>query len=570
MADPKRPRKIASTTKVSSRRELVLGLVAPLGVDRDAVEEALRVALCAAEYSLVKIHVSQLLEPFVNSVSERYLERKRDLMDAGDEMRRQFSEFFDKSAPRGDAVALAAITELRERRQEINKSEELSRNPEESEDDFARRLASTPLTSMAFLLNSLKHPDELKLLKRTYGPAFVSIGVHVPPDARRDFLFAQAEVGQDQKAIALATALLRRDQTGEDESGRPVKLGQDVSDAFNETDFILDASRPKAEIVGQLTRLVELVFGNVFLTPAREELGMFLARAAQVRSGSMARQIGASILRDDGSVIAVGTNEVARPISGGQYWFEDDFVYSGRDIAYQSRDTSDEFRQEMVADALQLLDDAGVLSDEYSTRKIDGKTLEGEDVRRMRVERLRTLYINPGAALRRSKLRDNIDHIRAVHAEAAAIIDSARNGVATRSSTMFATTFPCHECARHIVAAGIKEVVYLAPYPKSAVGHLFADSIQVDPKQRDPKKVLFRTLVGVAPSRYLEFFTADRERKDKTGKRDKFDLRTAPPHLPYYTPSAEAAAANNEVLELNQFVEFLKSKSSDRTTGDVK
>jgi cytidine deaminase len=544
--------------------------VAPLGVDRDAVEEALRVALCAAEYSLVKIHVSQLLEPFVNSVSERYLERKRDLMDAGDEMRRQFSEFFDKSAPRGDAVALAAITELRERRQEINKSEELSRNPEESEDDFARRLASTPLTSMAFLLNSLKHPDELKLLKRTYGPAFVSIGVHVPPDARRDFLFAQAEVGQDQKAIALATALLRRDQTGEDESGRPVKLGQDVSDAFNETDFILDASRPKAEIVGQLTRLVELVFGNVFLTPAREELGMFLARAAQVRSGSMARQIGASILRDDGSVIAVGTNEVARPISGGQYWFEDDFVYSGRDIAYQSRDTSDEFRQEMVADALQLLDDVGVLSDEYSTRKIDGKTLEGEDVRRMREERLRTLYINPGAALRRSKLRDNIDHIRAVHAEAAAIIDSARNGVATRSSTMFATTFPCHECARHIVAAGIKEVVYLAPYPKSAVGHLFADSIQVDPKQRDPKKVLFRTLVGVAPSRYLEFFTADRERKDKTGKRDKFDLRTAPPHLPYYTPSAEAAAANNEVLELNQFVEFLKSKSSDRTTGDVK
>lgn len=530
----------------------------------------MRVALCAAEYSLVKIHVSQLLEPFVNSVSERYLERKRDLMDAGDEMRRQFSEFFDKSAPRGDAVALAAITELRERRQEINKSEELSRNPEESEDDFARRLASTPLTSMAFLLNSLKHPDELKLLKRTYGPAFVSIGVHVPPDARRDFLFAQAEVGQDQKAIALATALLRRDQTGEDESGRPVKLGQDVSDAFNETDFILDASRPKAEIVGQLTRLVELVFGNVFLTPAREELGMFLARAAQVRSGSMARQIGASILRDDGSVIAVGTNEVARPISGGQYWFEDDFVYSGRDIAYQSRDTSDEFRQEMVADALQLLDDVGVLSDEYSTRKIDGKTLEGEDVRRMREERLRTLYINPGAALRRSKLRDNIDHIRAVHAEAAAIIDSARNGVATRSSTMFATTFPCHECARHIVAAGIKEVVYLAPYPKSAVGHLFADSIQVDPKQRDPKKVLFRTLVGVAPSRYLEFFTADRERKDKTGKRDKFDLRTAPPHLPYYTPSAEAAAANNEVLELNQFVEFLKSKSSDRTTGDVK
>ncbi|MDN3612645.1 hypothetical protein QWZ16_23945 [Vibrio ostreicida] len=26
--------------------------------------------------------------------------------------------------------------------------------------------------------------------------------------------------------------------------------------------------------------------------------------------------------------------------------------------------------------------------------------------------------------------------------------------------------FPCHNCAKHIVASGIKRVVYVEPYPK--------------------------------------------------------------------------------------------------------
>jgi deoxycytidylate deaminase len=28
-------------------------------------------------------------------------------------------------------------------------------------------------------------------------------------------------------------------------------------------------------------------------------------------------------------------------------------------------------------------------------------------------------------------------------------------------------SFPCHMCARHIIATGLREVVYIEPYPKS-------------------------------------------------------------------------------------------------------
>jgi cytidine deaminase len=292
---------------------------------------------------------------------------------------------------------------------------------------------------------------------------------------------------------------------------------------------------------------------------------MFLARGIQVRSGSLSRQIGAAILRKDGSVVAIGTNEAARPISGGQYWFKDDHEYRGRDMVYRPTDTSDEFRAQMLADLLDRLDRAKALSETFSTDKYKDDPQRAEELRKQRLEKL---YFEKSGALRKARLRDNIDYIRAVHAEGAAIIDAARHGVATKKCILFSTTFPCHECARHIVAAGIKEVVYLEPYPKSAVKSLYEDSIQVDPYHRDKRKLLFRTFVGVSPSRYLEFFTVDRERKDVHGQRIRFDLRTEDPHLPEYTPPA-SAAESTERLELQRFTEFLeqvKTQTSSPST----
>jgi deoxycytidylate deaminase len=41
------------------------------------------------------------------------------------------------------------------------------------------------------------------------------------------------------------------------------------------------------------------------------------------------------------------------------------------------------------------------------------------------------------------------------------------------------TTFPCHNCARHIVGAGIRSCVFLAPYAKSQAAALHSDSLSV-------------------------------------------------------------------------------------------
>jgi deoxycytidylate deaminase len=119
-------------------------------------------------------------------------------------------------------------------------------------------------------------------------------------------------------------------------------------------------------------------------------------------------------------------------------------------------------------------------------------------------------------ALLETSLGDLTEFGRAVHAEMAALLDAANHGVSVNGCTVFTTTFPCHNCARHIIAAGIRRVVYVAPYAKSKAWELHRDGIEVAEADPDPNKVQFQPFVGVAPRRYLELFDADwRERSEE-------------------------------------------------------
>ena len=54
---------------------------------------------------------------------------------------------------------------------------------------------------------------------------------------------------------------------------------------------------------------------------------------------------------------------------------------------------------------------------------------------------------------------------RALHAEQNAIIQAAKIGVSTENATMYVTLQPCVICAKMIVNAGIKKLVYKGNYP---------------------------------------------------------------------------------------------------------
>ena len=53
----------------------------------------------------------------------------------------------------------------------------------------------------------------------------------------------------------------------------------------------------------------------------------------------------------------------------------------------------------------------------------------------------------------------------AIHAEQNAIIQAAKIGVSIEGATLYCTHYPCTICAKMIVNAGIRRIVYIHPYP---------------------------------------------------------------------------------------------------------
>jgi deoxycytidylate deaminase len=142
--------------------------------------------------------------------------------------------------------------------------------------------------------------------------------------------------------------------------------------------------------------------------------------------------------------------------------------------------------------------------------------LLSDKIKRLKNMQERVNKIMSRRRVRDSQVMDIIEFGRIIHAEMSAISDAARLGRATLHGTLFSTTFPCHMCARHIVAAGITRVVFLEPYPKSYAQKLHEDSITFEADHSG--KVLFQPFIGISPRRYRDIFERRKKRKDEDGK----------------------------------------------------
>jgi cytidine deaminase len=335
--------------------------------------------------------------------------------------------------------------------------------------------------------------------------------------------------------LTQAEKLLRKDES---EIGDV--YGQNVEDTFPIADIVINTADP-ATMSASIQRAIELLFGNVFITPTPDEQGMYLARAAALRSASLARQVGAAICRHDGTLVALGMNDVPKA-GGGAYWHRDED--DGRDFTW-GYDTSDRMRENLFAEILQRLVDAGWLNEKKSGVAVQELVKEA-------------LHGNNPPIMKGAQFSGTIDYVRAVHAEMAAITDAARHGVSTKGCTLYTTTFQCHDCAKLMVSAGIERVVYVEPYRKSLVQELYPDSIVVDPAEDCGNKVRFEPFVGVAPRRYSDLFGLSKmKRKGKDGSAVQWRRTEATPRLPEYMPSAVARLAA-EQEEIKVFLGQLK------------
>jgi deoxycytidylate deaminase len=100
-------------------------------------------------------------------------------------------------------------------------------------------------------------------------------------------------------------------------------------------------------------------------------------------------------------------------------------------------------------------------------------------------------------------------------------------GQRVRGGKVFCTTYPCHSCARHIVAAGVREVYYIEPYRKSLATKLHDDAITEDEETRDKVRIL--PFDGVSPRRYLDLFQMGPVQRKASGLAVRPDPRQVHP-----------------------------------------
>ncbi|MCF5908260.1 cytidine deaminase [Aeromonas veronii] len=369
---------------------------------------------------------------------------------------------------------------------------------------------SSSSSKRAFVVNSLKHPREVEFLRKIYGDGFYLIGIHADEKRRHQHL-------TDDKGMiqAQANELIRID---EDES---FDHGQKTRDTYHLADFFLNLGSNNDQVKNRLQRFLELIFSHPYKNPTFDEFAMFMAFNSSVRSGDLSRQVGAVISREK-QIIATGANDVPKS-GGGLYWAEVDEAtgkveddLDGKDYTREG-DSNKQAQAEIIQEIAKNLLDKGL---------VDGQ----KEVELHKV-------------LKESKISDLTEFGRVVHAEMDALLSCSRSGIPTTGSTLYCTTFPCHNCAKHIIASGINRVVYVEPYPKSRALNFHSESIQLKSElekttDETSELVSFEPFIGIGPRRFLDLFSmslgggSKLRRKDKNGNTLEWDKSSAPIRTP--------------------------------------
>jgi len=457
--------------KKRESKELVIAFGGAVGCGLQKSVETVKEVLLIEGYEIEEIKVSDLILDAMKKSKIEVISDPRDkkariinLQKAGNELRSTFNN---------EILAELVVTDISARRK-IEQIAQIEKKGEVSSGEY-----TPPKT--AFLINQLKHPDEVELLKTVYGDLFYLIGVLASEDVRK------AALVDDGLSDADAAEVMDKDRK------QNISHGQHLEKTLLLADFFIRDNHSNDKILfDKIERFIRLMHGYNGMTPTSDEFGMYTAYSASLKSACLSRQVGASITSKQGAVIATGCNDVPKS-KGGLYTESDN---PDNRCVNKGFCSNDKHKDKLCVEISQVL-----------TEKLGMGVDDASELAHLIKDN--------------SRLKDLIEFSRSVHAEMDAITSVAREGgISVKGCTLYTTTFPCHNCARHIIASGIETVIYIEPYEKSLALRLHGDDISYDPSETEnnSKKVVFMHFEGVSPRQYMDFFCLRGDRKDKNGK----------------------------------------------------
>jgi len=459
-------------------QELIFGICSPIGTKRDSVIRKLK-SLIENDYGYEceVIKLSTIIdenwkEAVDHPMGTKEYERCKTLILKGNKLREKYSP----SILAEIAVKRIGMERLKEAK---------GKNVDDTENPLKFKSRRK-----CYIIDSIKNLEEYKLFKAVYRELFYFFSIYSPLNERIHYLGKNK--GLKEKEIF---ELIDQD------SGEEIDHGQDVVNTFTYGDFFFRKDEEVPQILdNKLRRYLHLIFDTAIVTPTIDEKAMYAAKVASYNSGCLSRQVGACITDYEGEVISTGWNDVPK-FGGGLYASDKNNPLESGDKRCKNLDGcicfNDRTKKELSEQIAKELLDKKILS--------ELKLKEATEV------------------LNKSRIKSLIEFARSIHAEMHAIIlGSQKTGSRMVNGKLFCTTYPCHNCARHIVVAGIKEVYYIEPYRKSMGIELHFDSLTED--ENDKEKVRILMFDGVSPQRYNEVFEMRDNRKNA-----KLPLKEAEP-----------------------------------------
>jgi deoxycytidylate deaminase len=312
-------------------------------------------------------------------------------------------------------------------------------------------------------IDAIRNPYEAKFFKDRYAN-FYLISINAPNNDRKAYLQTVHKYSVDQFDE------LERRESGDTDVSDSDFISQNVTRCIEISDIHIFNPRKESGnhnvLKAQLAWYVSLMQHPGLVTPTSLERVMQIAYTAKMNSGCISRQVGAVVTDKDNSIKSVGWNDVAkgqvpcnlRSLDGLKNNF-DPIVYS------EFERNNPKFRLKAEQTLAQLI----------PVKNETGRNL----------------------AYCFKSLKNSADdeknqvHTRSLHAEENAFLQLSKyGGVGIEGGKLFTTASPCELCAKKAYQMGVKEIVFIDPYPGIAVEHILAIG------NNPPKLVQFRGAVG--------------------------------------------------------------------------
>jgi deoxycytidylate deaminase len=327
------------------------------------------------------------------------------------------------------------------------------------------------------VIDAIRNPLELVYL-RQHLPGLYVIAITVDDDVR--------------KARLLESGLSKRDVDRLDEKEYPESkhlqdyssfVSQNLKDCIQKSDIFVANPGVVAQLSSsvrhmntQLVRYVALALRPGLITPTRDERCMQIAFVAKLNSGCISRQVGAVVADSGHSIHSIGWNDTPKGQTACLLRDVGSLLGGQDDISFSEFEKTDPKLRSYLDNkfkARDLLQEQKGLSCPFCFKD----------------------------AYNAITNKNNQIHTRSLHAEENAFLQVAkRGGSGIEGGVLYTTASPCELCSKKAYQLGIKDIVYVDPYPGISTSHVLRSGAA----DSQPRLRLFSGAVGHAYHRLYE------------------------------------------------------------------